>query len=326
MKVAAVIVTFNRKQLLLEVLKALKCQKRPVDQIYIIDNCSTDGTPEYLANNNMINLNDCDYLEDRCIYNSENTTYIRLNDNLGGAGGFYNGIKIAYENNYDWICIMDDDIYPASNALSEYMKFIENSELEISALMGTREYEGEKFYFESVEHNFSNPFKLEFKKASKYKLNKEEYFEIKDIPFEGPIINANIIKRIGLPTPEFFIICDDTDYAIRLGKEAPIYCLDKVRLIRLINPFVSTQKDNFFNWKDYYTLRNIIYLNKTYGDNKGVKYIRTLGLCIKKILSIFMKVIKTGKISELRKISKILKAYIKGIKGNLGKDYVPGDF
>ncbi len=326
MKVAAVIVTFNRKQLLLEVLGALREQKRPVDHIYIVDNCSTDGTTEYLLENHVIDINNFTHFDDRCVYTQDNTTYIRLNDNLGGAGGFHHGIKLAYENNFDWIWIMDDDICPAKDALSEYVKFIENCESEISALMGTREYEGEKFYFESYDHDFSNAFKLDFKKISREKSNEVSYFEIKDIPFEGPIINSNIIKRIGLPNQDFFIICDDTDYAIRLGKEAPIYCLDTVRLIRLISPFGSPVKENFFNWKDYYTLRNIIHLNKIYGHNKGVKYIRTFGLFAKQILSIFKNVLKTGKISELKKVIRVFEAYKKGIQGHLGKDYVPGDF
>lgn len=326
MKIAAVVVTFNRKQLLIKVLEALKNQTRPLDHIYIIDNFSTDGTTEYLLENNIIIPNEYDELEDRCVYTQSNITYVRLNNNLGGAGGFYNGIKLAYDDNFDWIWVMDDDICPDQYALEEYVNFIENCKYEVSALMGTREYEGEKFFWESNDHDFHTAFKLDFKKILKFKNSKENYFEIKDMPFEGPIINSKMIQKIGLPNPDFFIICDDTDYAIRLRQEAPIYCLDKVKLIRLINPFESIPSMNFFNWKDYYAFRNIIYLNKIYGRNFGVKYIRTFILCIRKILSVFKKVIKTGKISELKKINKIIEAYLKGMKCKLGKDYVPGDF
>ena len=48
MKVCAVIVTFNRKILLMRTLTALYAQTRPVDTILIIDNASSDGTPELL--------------------------------------------------------------------------------------------------------------------------------------------------------------------------------------------------------------------------------------------------------------------------------------
>ncbi|MCD6105633.1 MAG: glycosyltransferase, partial [Thermosipho sp. (in: Bacteria)] len=40
--VCAVVVTYNRKELLLECLEALRKQTRPLDAIYLIDNASTD--------------------------------------------------------------------------------------------------------------------------------------------------------------------------------------------------------------------------------------------------------------------------------------------
>jgi len=45
--VCAVIVTYNRKKLLLECLEGLRRQTRPVDAIYIIDNASQDGTSQF---------------------------------------------------------------------------------------------------------------------------------------------------------------------------------------------------------------------------------------------------------------------------------------
>ena len=49
--VCAVVVTYNRKELLIECLKALKNQSRHLNAIYIVDNASTDGTPELLVEN-----------------------------------------------------------------------------------------------------------------------------------------------------------------------------------------------------------------------------------------------------------------------------------
>ena len=44
----AVVVTYNRKELLIECLESLRSQTRPLNAIYIIDNASTDGTPNLL--------------------------------------------------------------------------------------------------------------------------------------------------------------------------------------------------------------------------------------------------------------------------------------
>ncbi|RMG35011.1 MAG: glycosyltransferase, partial [Methanobacteriota archaeon] len=42
--IAAVIVTFNRKEMLIRCLEGIFSQTRPVSAIFIIDNASTDGT------------------------------------------------------------------------------------------------------------------------------------------------------------------------------------------------------------------------------------------------------------------------------------------
>ena len=101
--IAAVVVTFNRKELLIECLAALRSQHRPVDRIIIVDNASTDGTQDLLVENGVLSAPDVDY--------------IRLRENEGGAGGFYWGIRYAFEKGADWIWLMDDDVEPVPDAL-----------------------------------------------------------------------------------------------------------------------------------------------------------------------------------------------------------------
>lgn len=311
MKVAAVIVTFNRKELLLKTIKSLKNQSRKIDNIYIIDNASTDGTEDYLIEQNII-------------YNNGNIFYKRMEYNSGGAGGFYEGIKIAHKDNHDWIWIMDDDVFMDTNALRNYEQIILNSEIEIGALMGLRYYEDKPFSFEATEHDFINLKNLDFKK--KYvdvnSINKEDLIRIYDMPFEGPIINSKIIDKIGYPNKEFFIIGDDTDYSIKINKFAPIYLTPKVRINRMITPY----SDYVFGWKEYYFMRNIVYINKLYGLNNSVKYIRTFNIYLRNILSAIKKAILKKDIQHISKWKKITEAYIFGMKGELGKKYTPGDF
>ena len=47
--ICAVVVTFNRKVLLLNCLNALKAQTHPLSHIVVIDNASTDGTADFLG-------------------------------------------------------------------------------------------------------------------------------------------------------------------------------------------------------------------------------------------------------------------------------------
>jgi rhamnopyranosyl-N-acetylglucosaminyl-diphospho-decaprenol beta-1,3/1,4-galactofuranosyltransferase len=101
--IAAVVVTFNRRALLVECVDALLPQTVPLDQIFIIDNASTDGTEE------LVRL--------KGFADHARITYIRMQKNSGGSGGFYEGMRIAFEKNYDWIWVMDDDAEPEVNAL-----------------------------------------------------------------------------------------------------------------------------------------------------------------------------------------------------------------
>ena len=50
----AVVVTYNRKELLIECLESLRNQTKPLNAIYIIDNASTDGTPNLLLEKEFI--------------------------------------------------------------------------------------------------------------------------------------------------------------------------------------------------------------------------------------------------------------------------------
>ena len=91
MNIIAVVVTYNRMELLKRNIRCLQ-QNKPISSIVIVNNGSTDGTTEWLAA-------------------QEGLTVINQT-NVGGAGGFYTGIQYAYQAGADWIWCMDDDVFP----------------------------------------------------------------------------------------------------------------------------------------------------------------------------------------------------------------------
>lgn len=132
--VCAVVVTYNRKELLIECLDALENQSRPLDAIYILDNASNDKTTFLLEENGYINENPPETLqipwEKSSIKNGVLIHYVRMHRNTGGAGGFHEGVKRAYEKGYDWIWLMDDDAEPKKNALLELSKFFKKKKFQ----------------------------------------------------------------------------------------------------------------------------------------------------------------------------------------------------
>lgn len=130
--VCAVVVTYNRKDLLIECLEALRKQTRPIQGIYLIDNASTDGTPGLLMEKGYIselppqNLKE-PWEKEFIIQNLTNREdiklhYVRMHENTGGAGRFYEGVKRGYERGYDWLWLMDDDTIPTETALENLIK------------------------------------------------------------------------------------------------------------------------------------------------------------------------------------------------------------
>src|SRR4051794_5249777 len=98
--VCAVVVTFNRKDLLRKCLAGLLRQTRPPDSIVVFNNHSTDGTADMVA------------------AEFPSLTLFNLTENNGGAGGFYAGMKWAFGQGFEWLWVMDDDIEPFPEALA----------------------------------------------------------------------------------------------------------------------------------------------------------------------------------------------------------------
>src|SRR5690242_3499247 len=90
--VVALVVTWNRRELLVEALQAVVGQTRPPDRVIVVDNASTDGT------------------SDRVRAEFADVELLRTSRNLGGAGGFALGMRHALETrSCDALWLLDDD-------------------------------------------------------------------------------------------------------------------------------------------------------------------------------------------------------------------------
>ena len=204
-RIAAVVVTFNRKALLMECMDALLNQTYPVDRIYLVDNASTDGTPDALADAGFIG--------------HPKIEYVRLPDNTGGAGGFYEGMKLAHEGAFDWVWVMDDDAEPMPDALALLLSTKTPSSLDgCAALCGVKVgLDGVPQYVHRGRFESGvGPIPLTETEAMTEQT-------ISYASFVGLLINSKAVDQIGYPLPEFFIWFDDVEYCQRLKLVGPIY-------------------------------------------------------------------------------------------------------
>lgn len=102
MNYQSLIVTYNRKDKLVEAVNSLLAQTESPIRIILIDNHSTDGTEQRLEEEGLLDNN--------------KIVYIKMPKNYGGSGGFYYGIKEAmkYED-FDFLSLSDDDAIYKSN-------------------------------------------------------------------------------------------------------------------------------------------------------------------------------------------------------------------
>ena len=297
MKIITVVVTFNRLELLKRNISCLR-QNKPITQIVIVNNGSTDGTDKWLA--------------------EQDDLKVITQENVGGSGGFYTGIDYAFNQGADWIWCMDDDVFPRADCLENMLNHINHENIGIIA--PRRLQNGKIFTHDFLSYNLTNPFKSMYKdRIAKMEIN--DPIEICGTAFEGPLIKRDVVEKIKLPNKDLFIFCDDTDYCLRTVLAGykilyvPQALMDKHLFFSEDTWAVRNQKKK---WKRFYQVRNSTYLNHHYGKNWGVKYLRGFDGVLGYLLVAFFT-FPFSKAYKFKDISKLWKAYLDGIHERLGK-------
>lgn len=252
MKVIAVVVTYNRLRVLKECIAALEQQSRRPDQILVINNNSTDGTTEWLQTHPSL-------------------TTVKQ-ENLGGAYGFYTGVKEAYKMGADWIWVMDDDTIPTSTALEKL----------VNAAIATANANDHFGFFcsrvlwvDGQQHNANRVFP---DPRNKWKGSQEEYKQqgvqlVPNSTFVSVMMSREAVRKVGLPLKEMFIWYDDIEYTQRITNA------DLAGAVVDQSIVIHKTPDNHTNdlytddagkiWKHRYGMRNQLYFrryNKGYGS------------------------------------------------------------
>ncbi len=87
MRVLAHIHTFNDADIIDRTIAAILRQSRPVDEILVVDNGSSDDTLDQLS--------------------LQHATVLRHPENLGTSGSVHTGFAYALKQGFDWIWIAD---------------------------------------------------------------------------------------------------------------------------------------------------------------------------------------------------------------------------
>jgi len=283
----AIVVTYNRKEMLYENLTALFGQSFEDFDVLVVDNASTDGTEDVVA----------EFEEEH-----SGLFYHNMGENTGGAGGFAYGVGYACEKGYDFCWLMDDDTIPEKEAF-------------ISLCRKANRLKGEFAFIGSmVKWTDGSPAVMNMMDVRKDWYKKERYIKEGLVPvawgsFVSLFIKTDLVRKCGLPIEEFFIYGDDVEYTERLAEEATGYIdLDSIVIHKTKNnkgfdpAEVPTEKIPLC----YYDSRNRFYIAK----RNGVR-----GICayVYYQLLFIARIVLSDKPDKEERIKAVIKGTIEGL-------------
>lgn len=256
-RVIAVVLTYNRKELLKRCLEAIQLQTTPCDDVIVINNASTDGTLELLEKGEY-----------------EGIHVYTLKKNVGAAGGFNAGFRMGYEHGADHVWMMDDDVIPEPTALEELLKadaLLERKSRKRAYLLSTA-------YTEEGQVT-NTPQLCDMRNQAGYPSWPDELQHglaaVGSATFVSILVPRRTLDDYGLPISSMFIWGEDAEYTLRITRDAPGYLVGKskvahirhgggtISIVKETNPvrikyYKNFVRNNIYNARKYKTRRRVV--------------------------------------------------------------------
>jgi glycosyltransferase involved in cell wall biosynthesis len=195
-RVAAVVVTWNRHDLLKQCLSAMEAQTRPVDLLVVVDNASTDGTGAYLTTRAW----------------TVPHRVITMPTNTGGAGGFARGVdEAAREGFAAWL--IDDDGVPDPDALAV---LLDDAAAVTAATGHVPAFMCSTIEWSDGSANGGNVPRPAGQWTHAAVATGRPVIEVQTASFVSVLIPAEHARAVGLPHAEYYKWYDDAEYTFRL--------------------------------------------------------------------------------------------------------------
>ena len=310
-RIACVIVVYNNGSKIGELLETLLAQSKPITEIIVVDNASSDGTSQML---------------------SEKFPWVTLltnASNIGVGGGYAEGMECAYKKGYDWIWLLDGDSLPQVSALEELIAALAN-------LMPTHSRIG------ILASSPVNPLTGEIyggfiRQGLFYKIPKEITHSVKPVAVDtvissGCLIGRRVVEDVGLPRHDFFMDFVDCEYNLRVLREgyeiisvptSVIYHqvgeprIIRSRIIRFAIRFCFIKKSlpsSHPAWRQYYAARNELYT--FWHEFRSYRAVFRLMLAT---VATILGMILFNDVEKAQRVKYIIRGLGDGFKGKMGR-------
>ena len=223
-RVVAVVVTWNRRELLEESLAAVRAQTHAPTAVVVVDNASTDGTSELL---------------DTAYADQPDVDVVRLRQNTGGAGGFAVGIERALLHHPDLVWLLDDDTVPTPTAAERLVSAWEEHPGP-GAAVRARPVGWADGRAPPRDTPRPPPAAAAAETAAAESVGA---VPIRSASFVSLMCDADRVRERGLPVADYFLWNDDFEYSTRLARGGVgLYCPASV-VVHKTRVFGSTDAD-----------------------------------------------------------------------------------
>ena len=261
--VQAVVVTYNRRALLLECLEGIARQTHAVAGAIVVDNASTDGTRAAV---------EASGIADRL-----RIGYLRLRRNGGGAEGFHYGVREALRaDRRDWLWLMDDDCEPGPTTLADLLASPPAADPDTALVAPlVKGPDGEVL---PLNRGWTRAswFRAPLVGLSPEHLGLPE-LEVDHVSLVGPLVRTSAAVREDPPRRDFFIWYDDLEWVSRLRRHGRLWLVPGATIVHK-DPRPLTSVGARAHWRDFrrghafedawkrsYGLRNLVWCGRRDG-------------------------------------------------------------
>lgn len=234
--VGALIVTYNRRELLRECLHSVVGQTRRPDHVLVVDNASTDGTRDMLREE------------------FPDVEVLALAQNEGSSGGFHAAFAAGAERGFDWLWGMDDDTIPAHDALEQLLAARER----LNGLPQPAVLASKVVWTDGTIHPMNPPAPHPLRGMDLYvDALQRGLMPIRSSTFPSTLVRRDAVERHGPPRKGFWIWSDDIDFFGRILRDEHGYLVPE-------SLAVHKTKTAHTPWQGkerfYYAVRNGVFI------------------------------------------------------------------
>lgn len=264
-RVVAVMVAYNRQDLLVQALDALGQQTRVVDAVLVVDNASTDDSAAVAE------------------AHPSTSKLLKLPRNTGGAGGFAAGIASALESlDADYVWLMDDDTIPESDALEALLEACATYPGRVT-VAGSR-----VLWTDGRDHPMNTPRRRPRSSTqADAAAGSVQSLPVRSSSFVSMLIDAQAIREVGLPVADYFIWNDDFEYSMRLLRNNVGLAVHSSKVLHLTKNFGATDADP--GERFYFEVRNKLWLLRLSSGLSPMERVLYAGASVRRWLKTLLK-------------------------------------